>query len=288
MLSKYRNDKPEMGSAEQELWRNLIWERCGIYFTTGRLYFMEQRIWERMKLLNLTSYRDYYNLIAFKPKGKAEWLTVRDQLLNNETSFFRHKPSFDALLDHALPSLVATKRLKGDLSLSLWSAGCSGGQEAYSMGMALLERIDPYQWDIRISGTDISQKQLMKAQAGVYKEYNVRYMPEYYRKKYLLLTQGKYSETYRVKPTVKRLAQFSSLNLHDPSNYWVANQDVIFCQNVLIYFQLEDRLAIVRRLCRCLNVGGYLFLGPAEVVGLRLPQMQLTNWHDVLVYKRIS
>ena len=286
MLSASRQEKPEMNSAEAELWQNFIWERCGIYFTTGRLYFMKQRIWERMKVSDLRSYRDYYNFIAFNPRGKAEWLLLRDQLLNNETSFFRHRPSYEALLDHAIPELVAQKRRKHNLALHFWSAGCSGGQEAYSIAMTLLERIDPDQWEIRVSGTDISQKQLQKAQAGVYKEFNVRYMPDYYRKKYLVQKSHKHGDFYYVKPDVKRLVQFGSLNLHEPSNYWVAGQDVIFCHNVLIYFKLEDRVAIVRRLAKCLNVGGYLFLGPAEVVGLRLPNMKLVSWRDVLVYQK--
>ncbi|MGB1252638.1 MAG: CheR family methyltransferase [Candidatus Promineifilaceae bacterium] len=286
MLPASRFKKPEMSSAEQELWRNLIRERCGIFFTTGRLYFMEQRIWERMKVYDLKSYRDFYNFIAFNPKGKLEWPHLRDQLLNNETSFFRHRPSYDALIEQAVPQLVARKRQVQDLTLNFWSAGCSGGQEAYSIAMTLLERIDPAQWQIRISGTDISQTQLRKARDGIYKGYNVRYMPDYYRKKYLEQTSGKHGSTFRVRPDVQRLVQFGFLNLHKPSNYWVAGQDIIFCHNVLIYFTLDDRIAIVQRLAQKLNVGGYLFLGPAEVVGLRLPNMKLINWQDVLVYQK--
>lgn len=272
-----------MSSAETELWRSLIQERVGLYFSDSRLYFLEQRLWERMQLRGETSYSRYYRAVILGGAMAPEWLTLRDRIVNNESSFFRHISSYEALTQQALPELLAAKRRANARTLMLWSAGCSGGQEAYSLAMSALELVDPLRWQLHVTGTDISQRQLMKAQAATYKAYEVRYMPAYFRQKYM--SEGDHGVS--VRPIVRQYAQFGILNLHDPNNYWVVGQDVIFCQNVLIYFRLPDRIKIVKRLCQQLNVGGYLFLAPAEVVGLQLPKMTLVRWRDVLVYKKV-
>jgi chemotaxis methyl-accepting protein methylase len=277
-----RQERPSMGSAETEQWRSLIHERIGLNFSDSRLYFLEQRLWERMQLRAETSYRRYYHEIAERGEMSPEWLALRDLIVNNESSFFRHAPSFEAFQQQALPELLAAKRREKVNTLMLWSAGCSGGQEAYSLTMSALEHVDPLTWQLRVTGTDISQRQLTKAQSARYKGYEVRYMPAYFKQKYM----REEADGVSIRPMVRRLAQFGTLNLHDPANYWVVGQDVIFCQNVLIYFQLEDRIEIVKRLCQRLNIGGYLFLAPAEVVGLQLPQMTLVRWRDVLVYRK--
>lgn len=273
-----------MSSAETALWRTLIHSRIGLYFSDSRLYFLEQRLWERMQACGETSYRRYYHAVLRRGEMSPEWLALRDLIVNNESSFFRHTPSYEALQQQALPELLVAKRRAKVNTLMMWSAGCSGGQEAYSLTMSALELVDPLAWQLRVTGTDISQRQLTKAQTATYKEYEVRYMPAYFRQKYMQAATG---GGVKIRPMVRRLAQFGTLNLHDPANYWVAGQDIIFCQNVLIYFQLEDRIEIVKRLCQRLNNGGYLFLAPAELVGLQLPQMTLARWRDVLVYKKM-
>ncbi len=271
-----------MSSAETEKWRSLIQTRIGLHFSDSRLYFLEQRLWERMQLCDETSYGRYYHAVMMRGEMAPEWLALRDVIVNNESSFFRHSPSFEAFQKQVLPELLATKRRSSENALTLWSAGCSGGQEAYSLAMSALELVDPIVWQLRVTGTDISQRQLTKAQAATYKDYEVRYMPAYFKQKYM----REVAEGVQIRPMVRRLTQFGTLNLHDPANYWVAGQDVIFCQNVLIYFRLEDRIEIVKRLCQRLNSGGYLFLAPAEVVGLQLPEMTLVRWRDVLVYRK--
>ena len=286
LLKSQRPPRPKMSSAEHALWRNFVQDRCGLNFTNSRLYFLEQRLWERMANLSITTYGDYYHYLLYNEGGEQEWLGLRDAVLNNESSFFRHEPSYDALIHTALPDLMARKRRNGQATVSLWSAGCSGGQEPYSLAMAAHERLDPVVWDIHVLGTDISQAQLMKAQTGRYKGYEVRYMPDYYRSKYMQHSVNGTGDYYTVNPNIKKVTQFGSLNLHDPNSYWLVGQDIIFCQNVLIYFEAEHRIAIVKRLANKLNPGGYLFLGPAEVVGLRLPKMKLLRWENVLVYQR--
>lgn len=286
LLGSQRITRPSMSSAEHGLWRELIHKRCGLHFTDGRLYFLEQRLWERMNKLKIDSYNEYYHFISFNARGNQEWLELRETILNNESSFFRHTSSYTALLDEALPDLMAQKRRNGSRSFTLWSAGCSGGQEPYSLAMTALERIDPTIWDIHVSGTDISKGQLAKAEQAHYKKYEVRNMPAYYRDKQMRLSQN--GEAYEVRERVRKHVRFSQLNLSEPINFWLVSQDVIFCQNVLIYFTIEDRIAIINRLCERLSPGGYLFLGPAEVVGKQFEGMQLMRWKDVLVYQRSS
>ncbi len=285
-LKSHRSARPPMSSAEHDLWRDLIQKRCGINFTNSRLYFLEQRLWERMADLKIATYNEYYHYLVYNDSGDQEWLSLRDAILNNESSFFRHEPSYTALIKTALPALMAQKRRNGQNNITFWSAGCSGGQEPYSMAMAAHERLDPVVWDMTVLGTDISQAQLSKAQFGRYKGYEVRNMPEYYRNKYMDHSANGTGDIYAVAPNIKRVTQFSSLNLHDANSFWIVGQDVIFCQNVLIYFENDHRIDIVNRLAHKLNPGGYLFLGPAEVVGLRIPKMKLLRWDNVLVYQR--
>lgn len=290
MLSVRRIARPDMNSAEHTLWRTLIHKRCGLFFTDSRFYFLEQRLWERINLLDINNYADYYHYLLHNHAGDKEWLALRDALLNNESSFLRHQPSYDALIEHALPALMSRKLSKNDNSLALWSAGCSGGQEPYSLAMATLQQFDPFVWNIQVLGTDISRVQLAKAQAARYKQYEVRHMPSYYRDKYMSCHGDalERSATYTINDVVKRMVTFDSLNLHDPNNYWLGLQDIIFCQNVLIYFKPLDRIKIIERLADRLNLNGFLFLGPAEVIGLRLPKLKLIRWKNVLVYQRVD
>lgn len=270
---------------EQATWRDFIQQRCGLYFTPNRLYFMEKRLWERMCHLHFSSYTDYYHYVLHNENGASEWQQLLEALVNNETSFFRHQPSHTALVEHVLPELLQRKQRQGDTALSLWSVGCSGGQEPYSLSMGLLENMESHLWQLTVYGSDISQRQLERARQGRYRVHDVRYMPEYYRNKYFKAVQIAQRTHYQISADVQAFVHFTAMNLHDSTDYPVSAQDVIFCQNVLIYFEAEDRLEIVKRLCKCLNPGGYLFLAPAELVGLRLPGIEVVHFPDTLAYR---
>jgi chemotaxis methyl-accepting protein methylase len=295
--------RPSPSALEYEVWRELIWQRCGLYFTESRIRFLSQRLRERMRLRRSKSYSEYYHYVAFNPEGEGEWEELLELLLNKETGFFRHLPSFEALTGHVLPRLMRDKQKYGVNTITLWSAGCSTGQEAYSLAMAFLERYlepvkgpvlntaegmaDSHLWQVKVTGSDISQRALDKARRGRYKPYEVRYMPALYRKNYLTVVEDAQNVFYQVGDRVRELVRFGNLNLSDPDSYWISAQDVIFCQNVLIYFKPESRIEIVRRLCQRLNPGGYLFLAPAEVVGLKLPGVQPVRLPDSLIYQRV-
>lgn len=297
-----------MTTLEYELWSKFIEDRCGLYFTETRSRFLHQRLWERMRICGYKSYSEYYHHVAFNPKGADEWKQILELLLNNETGFFRHQPSFDALTELVLPELLRAKQRHGVNIITMWSAGCSTGQEAYSLAMAFLDLISgqgasppreplpnaptngkgPQGWRVMVSGTDLDALALERAHSAQYTASQVRYMPEYYRDRYLKVTAHDQTgaSQYQVVEPVRVLTQFGRLNLSDSASYWVSAQDIIFCQNVLLYFRPESRIQVVQRLCQRLNPGGYLFLAPAEVVGLKLPNIQLVRHPNVLIYQR--
>jgi chemotaxis protein methyltransferase CheR len=290
--------QPDLTTSEYEAWREFIWQQSGLYFPENRREFLARRIWERMRVRQINSCSEYYHFVRFNTQGGKEWEDLLELLVIGETGFFRHEPSFRALAE-ILPNLLLHNQERGPNTLRMWSAGCSTGQEAYSLAMLFLETARlPQVWQAEIIATDISRRAVEKARSGLYKPFEVRYMPEYYRDKYLTVegVAGATASTpslrnttrYRVTKRVRDMVHFGHLNLSDPTSCWVAAQDVIFCQNVLIYFKPESRVETVRHLCQRLNPGGYLFLAPAEVTGLKLPGVQLVHFEDSLVYKRVK
>jgi type IV pilus assembly protein PilK len=293
---------------ECTLWRDYIRQRCGLCFSDSRLWFLRQSLWERMRLRGTQSYREYYHYVATPPAGEAEWLALLEGLLNHETGFFRHPPSFTALSEHVLPERLGDRSTAAPLTM--WSAGCSTGQEAYSLAMVFLELTAPptathgqqtanekqAEPQARVIGSDISSLALHKARCGLYKSYEMRSLPDTYRQRYFTMAEAGPQAVYQAGPRLRMMVEFGCVNLHDPASSPFAplpfmggrgeGVDVIFCQNVLIYFTSEDRLTIVQQLCQRLRPGGCLFLGPAEVVGLRLPSIQSVQLPDVLMYQR--
>jgi chemotaxis methyl-accepting protein methylase len=250
-----------------------------------------------MRACQIWNHNAYYRYVAFNPDGEDEWLKLLDLLLNNETSFFRHPPSFEALTGHVLPRLMQEKEKYGVNTITMWSVGCSTGQEVYSLAIAFLEMIaasfpvntsQRQMWRVKITGSDLSQRVLDKARRGRYRPYEVRRLPDPYRQQYMTVLESGWGgrSFYQVIDQVRALVQFGPVNLHDPASYRVPAQDIIFCQNVLIYFKPESRIEIIRWLCQRLNPGGYLFLAPAEVIGLKLPDLQPVRLKEALIYQR--
>ena len=300
---------PAMLAHESALWQECVWQRYGLYFSESRLRLLHQSLWERMRQHGMHGYQEYYQYIVCHPEGEREWQALLQLLLNHETSFFRHLPSFEALTGYVLPALMSDTQ-HGN-TLTMWSVGCSLGQEAYSLAMAFLELSPPdvasdvirlgdgaqARWQARVIASDISQQVLDKARRGQYKPYEMRSLPEPYRRRYFTALGEGHHLVYQVVQRVQAMVEFHHMNLHDPDSCpplpppFLGGKgggvDVIFCQNVLIYFKRESRSAIVQRLCQYLRPGGYFFLGPAEVVGLQLPGIQPVRFPDALIYQRI-
>lgn len=284
---------PAMSNPEQEIWQKFIRDRCGMDFAGGQLPFLRQQLWKRMQVHHIRSYKNYYHYVASEVTGTAEWPVLLELLLNNESSFFRHPAALKALTEHLLPELRLLKTEQGADVIAMWSVGCSTGQEPYSMAMVSLDWLaqlngtagayQPNGWQIEISGSDISEQALAKARQGRYKSHELRYLPDYYRQRYMRQAGDSF---YEVNEAARALVRFDYFNLTDPATFTVSGQDVIFCHNVLIYFQPEDRLKIVNALVERLNPGGYLALTPTSVKRLALAGVYRLDLPEALVYRR--
>jgi chemotaxis methyl-accepting protein methylase len=282
----------EMSERELQLWQALIELRCGMYFGETRLQYLRNRLWERMQALGLESYLDYYAAVV-EPRGAHEWTNLLPYLVNNETGFFRHEPSYEALVDAVLPEVMKQKRTEANRTIRLWSAGCSTGEEPYSLGMVALHAGSSHadkntDWRFSIVGSDISNKALKHARGGRFPERAVERVTSPLLRLHLSRYCVRHDGSYEMTDAVKSVVHFDSFNLIEPATYTADLQDVIFCQNVLIYFRMEIRAEIVRHLTRRLSLGGYLFLAPGEGVGLDLSGLRNMRQESLQVFRRVG
>jgi chemotaxis protein methyltransferase CheR len=250
-----------MTTEEFKLFRALIYDECGIDFQADKLPLMAGRVQKRMIACGQDSYFKYYQFLKQGLAGARELIALMDLLTINETTFFRNKPQFELLSTVVLPELLARKKREGDKRLRIWSAGCSSGQEPYSIAITALEAISfPDLWDIKILASDLSLRMLEIAQSGAYEEQQLRGLDNARRENYFTDVNGE----YRISDRVKRLITFDYHNLkHDNG---VRGFDIIFCRNVMIYFDQPGCARLVERFANSLVMGGYLFIGHAETL----------------------
>ncbi|HSF19056.1 MAG TPA: protein-glutamate O-methyltransferase CheR [Vicinamibacteria bacterium] len=248
---------------EFRLFRDLIHRECGLYFGDNKRIYLSSRIGKRLAATSIGSFYRYYRyLTQGGAENKQEMLRLLDVLTINETSFFRNRPQFDFLEQRVLPEIVARKRLV-DPRLRIWSAGCATGEEAYSIAISALETIPPASgWEIRVYASDLSMTALERAVAGVYPQEKLAGIsPGRLRRYFEPCPEG-----FRVCEEVKRLVIYDFHNLkHDNG---LGGLDVVFCRNVLIYFDPTEQQRVVDKLIRGLRPGGYLLLGHSESVQL--------------------
>jgi chemotaxis methyl-accepting protein methylase len=280
-----RHARPELASVDYALWRELIEARCGIDYDESRTNYLARRLWDRMQVLGMTSYRDYYDFLAHHRRGRDEWRGLLEDLVNNQTSFFRHAASFAALAEHVLPGLVASKGERGG-TINIWSAGCSTGEEAYSLAITALEHRERF--PVAVWASDISEAALGRARRAEYAAHTLRDVPEALRSRYVEHRAGDAANVYRMTEDVTRLVRFGCFNFREPDPSAFHDMDVIFCQNVMIYFRPGLRLRVVRELCERLAPGGCLFLAPGELVGLAVPGVENVRYRECLVYRRTA
>jgi chemotaxis protein methyltransferase CheR len=248
-----------LSESEFRLFRDLIYEECGFNFRDEKRTFLESRLRRRMDSLGIKTAYEYYHLVRHSQQKAQELPTLLDALMICETSFFRNMPQFDLLTEDVLPDIVARKQKTGSRLIRVWSAGCSTGQEPYSAVMALLEALpDPPSWSIRVFASDLSYTALERAQCALYRVDQVKGVDSPYLEKYFRNENGHYAVT----ELVKRHVLFDYHNLkHDNG---LRGLDIVFCRNVMIYFDAEEQRRLVNRFASCLVPGGYLFLGHAE------------------------
>jgi chemotaxis protein methyltransferase CheR len=258
------NNNPWPSPAEYESLRQLVFQRSRIHLGADKKEMVCQRLQRRLKSTRLGSYQAYCAFLK-SPQGQEEWVELIDAISTNVTSFFREGPHFEFLSRTALPQWVESpKRQPGDV-FRVWSAGCCSGEEPYSAAIVLAEffaRHPEYRGEVVAS--DISQRILQRARQGIYQTEQVKLPEVEWMNRYFLKGAGPYKDCCRVKDDLKKMVAFHHANLFAPGYPCAASLDVIFCRNVMIYFDQETQERLVQRLSRKLTPGGYLLVGHSE------------------------
>lgn len=270
-----------------------IAERCGLYFRDHDLRNLEAGVSQRMKTCGFDSVHSYYLYLTTSEEKETEFRELLNLLTINHTYFFRNEPQFLAFKDKVLPELLEQKmqhmmKLRDGKKplLRIWSAGCSTGEEPYTIAMILREAIPHIEdWEIEILATDASSEAMGKAKRGVYGENSMRLVEEPYRNKYFTkVASPKQSAEWKISDEIKHMVRFGFLNLvGDP---YPPEMDSIFCRNVTIYFEAKTTIKIMENFAANLTDPGYLFLGYSESLQFLTDKFRMASWQDGIYYRK--
>jgi len=273
----------KMSSEEFRLLRDFVYQYCGLHFTEDSKYLLEKRLGKRLQHHRLKNFKDYYYLLRYSPQKDRELNEVVDVLTTNETYFFREDFQLKTFTQEILPEIRRRKEAEGSRKLRIWSAGCSTGEEPYTIAMLLLDMPGFQDWQIDIIGTDISQRVLGTARKGVYGESSFRTTAPGDRRRYFTEEEGK----FRIADRVKKLVTISHLNLFDtPRVALLGQMDVVFCRNVIIYFDLVGKKRVVESFYQRLRPEGFLLLGHSESLMNITNTFGLRHFTHDMVYQR--
>lgn len=268
---------------EFRLLRDFIHQYCGLFFSDESKYLLEKRLNKRLVELRLNCFRDYYYQLRYGQNCEQELAAAIDLLTTNETYFFREDFQLCAFTQEVLPELVRSKAEKGVKSLRIWSAGCSSGEEPYTLAMLLLESPLLSGWTIEIIGTDISQRVLKIARDGLYGKNSFRATDHKYLQRYFTPLENR----WQIASQVKDLVSISHLNFFDNNRVALLGEmDAIFCRNVIIYFDLEAKKRVIRTLHDRLKPGGYLLLGHSESLMNISADFKLRHFTNDMLYQK--
>jgi chemotaxis protein methyltransferase CheR len=274
-----------MDDSEFEDLRDFIYEYCGLFFEEDKRYILQKRLPGRIAAHQLQSFRDYLLYLQFDPNKDEELAELADLLTTNETYFFREDYQLKAFIDEIVPEILARKE---DKVLRVWSAGCSTGEEPYTIAMLLRRAMDTMgvslnRWRIEILGSDISQRVLGVARRAVYGESSFRAMDENYISYFEDFDGGK----KRAVDEIRQMVTFSNINLLDDAKIdFVKSMDVIFCRNVIIYFDNKAKRQVVQSFYDKLTDNGYLLLGHSESLMNISTSFELKHLKNDMVYQR--
>jgi chemotaxis protein methyltransferase CheR len=258
--------------------RMLIEERTGIHFDDSRERFFSTRVREHLRE---KGYGRGMDLLRAIRKTNVEYEALLERLLTQETTFFRYPAVFEAFEKRVLPELHVKKFWRNPRTLRVWSAGCSTGEEPYSIAITILESLSfADAWNVEILATDVGRQALKQAERGIYSGRSIASV----REKQLANHFSKVDGGYQVKARIRKLVSFAQLNLASP--VYVGRMDLIFCMNVLIYFSEERRRAMVQRFFDALEPGGYLFLGHSESISKMPVKFQAIVLGDCILYRK--
>jgi chemotaxis protein methyltransferase CheR len=234
--------------------------------------------------LNIDAFEKYLQFLKTSPKREEEKKQLYEAITINETYFFRNQPQLDALVASIIPEIFESKP-GAFQKIKIWSAAASSGEEAYSIAMMLNEMILPKYPNLKVEiiGTDINYAVIETAKSGIFKEYSIRNTPPIYLKKYF----SKVDNTYVIDPKIKNMVSFKVLNLYDDACMrLMGKSDVVYCANVLIYFDLESKIKVVNNLYNNLNPNGFLFIGYSETLHGISKAFKLVSFPKTIGYKK--
>jgi chemotaxis protein methyltransferase CheR len=291
---------PALTEAELKLLQTLVYQECGMHFDDRRTPFLQDRLQRRLKECRLDSFYSYYRLLISQ-QGKQELSCLLENLTVNETSFFRNKPQLELFQKDVLGDLFRCKQEAHEYGVRIWSAGCSTGQEPYTIAMQVADALSyhhmrnpqpfesplpkplvPTPWRVEILASDINYSVLRTAQEGSYSEHQMSAVDYGNRLRYF----NKVGDRYAVKKNVKELVHFDFHNLK--TEYLPQRNDIIFCRNVMMYFDEAEQKRLVAKFYRCLNPGGHLFVGHAESLLGLTDAFQMVHRNSGTAYQRIE
>ena len=271
---------PGHGLSEHELSeiRMLIEERTGICFDESRERFFSTRVREHLRAKGLQRGTD---LLRNMRKSNVEYEALLERLLTQETSFFRYPGVYEAFEKRVLPELHVKKFWKNPRTLRIWSAGCSTGEEPYSIAISIADSLSlADSWNVEILATDVGRQALKHAERGVYTGRSIASVSEKQLANHFSAVEG----GQEVRPRLRKMVSFAQMNLASP--VYLGRMDAIFCMNVLIYFSEERRRAVVQRFYETLEPGGYLFLGHSESISKMPVKFQAIVLNDCILYRK--
>ena len=276
---------PGMDDSEFERWATLLEKRTGVVVPVTRKAFMVTSVRGRMRETGRTSFEEYFLDLQKIPEGAIEWTTLVDRLTVHETHFFRHPPSFELIAKDWLPSMAANA---AQTALHAWSVGCSSGEEAYTLAMVLDRHIGANAAGkvyFGVTATDVSLPALAVGRSGLYPRQKMDEIPLEYQQRYC---EPLDADSFRIGEALRKRVGFASFNLLDAARAPLKRLDLIFCQNVLIYFARDRRRELLATFANLLKPGGLLVLGAGEVTNFAHASLRRVDKRNVLAFLRNS
>ena len=272
-----------MSDDEFLLLRDCIYAHCGMYFDQDSKYILEKRLSQRLTDLNLPTFYDYYHFLKYNRNKERELMDIMNVLTTNETYFFRESYQLKTFSDEIIPELIKNKTARGNRSLRIWSAGCSTGEEPYTIAMLLSDIPELSGWKVEITGTDISQKVLLQARSAVYGKSSFRATEEHDLFRFF----HQHDDGYKVNDSIREMVTISHQNLFDTNSQNMPGQfDVVFCRNVIIYFDRMAKKRVVESFHSTLYDGGFLLLGHSESLMNITNLFTLRHFRNDMIYQK--
>jgi chemotaxis protein methyltransferase CheR len=290
----------ELSGPELKLLQSLFFQECGVYYDESCIPFLQERVRGRLLARGLDSFYNYYRLLT-SSEGKQELAALLENVTWRESGFFHNKPQLALFQKVILEELLRRKHSRRDWTLKAWSAGCSTGQEAFTMAIQIADALAYYYlsnplpqessrikplvpppWRVEILASDLSYSALQTAQAGVYLEKHMAGVEYTHRLRYF----DKIGERYAVRQSLKDLVQFDLHNLK--TEFLPQHNDIIFCRNAMIRLDEDEKKRLIEKLYRCLNTGGYLFVGQSESLFGLTDKFRMIHQDNGTAYQRIE